>query len=213
MEHLYFMKLTTHDKEQLLAIARRSIRQGLYTLEPLEVDLTSLSDALLERAGSFVTLSQEGRLRGCIGTVDAKHPLAQSVASAAYGSAYEDIRFAPLSDSEVNAVRIEISVLSKLDKIDARSQDELISKLRPFEDGLVIKDEEHIATFLPKVWRQIDDPLTFVLHLKAKANIGAEYWSKSIECYRFTANLFSDDGALCRIEKTEKADEQSVRDG
>ena len=197
------MKLTTHDNERLLAIARRSIRQGFYTLEPLEVDLASLSDALLENAGSFVTLSQEGRLRGCIGTVDTKHPLAQSVSYAAYSAAYEDSRFSPLSDSEVDAVRIEISVLSKLVKIDAYSQDELISMLRPFVDGLVIRDEQHTATFLPKVWRQIDDPLTFVLHLKAKAHMDAEYWSDSMECYRFTANLISDDGVLRPSEREE----------
>lgn len=189
------MKLTTHDKAQLLAIARRSIRQGFYTREPLEVDLTSLSDALLEQTGSFVTLTQKNQLRGCVGTVIGSHPLAQSVANSAYSSAYEDLRFPPLSDSEFDALRIEVSVLSKLDWIEARSQDELVSQLRPFEDGLVIKDEEHIGTFLPKVWRQIDDPLTFVLHLKTKANMSADYWSDSIECYRFTANSFSDDGA------------------
>lgn len=185
MAPLSCIELTRDEKAQLLIIAWESIEQGLDTNQPLDLDSSQLSGNLAATFGSFVTLTQRGLLRGCVGSIEAMHPLAQGVAVAAFKAAYRDHRFPKLSNAEIEHTQLEISVLSQPEAIAASTDAELLAKLRPYEDGLLVECDGHRATFLPKVWKKLADPEQFVRQLKAKAGLPDDYWSNSIRFYRY----------------------------
>jgi hypothetical protein len=139
-----------------------------------------------------VTLTLGGRLRGCIGSLRATAPLAQSVADAAYGAAYEDPRFPPLGEEDMGRVRIEISVLSTMAPLSVNRRDELLDILRPGEDGLLLEDGRRRSTFLPKVWEQIPCPDEFLDQLLAKAGLPAHHWSPGLKFFRYRAVSFGE---------------------
>ena len=189
------IELTPDEATQLLGLARRSIEHGKLTGQPLEPDPSALSGLLAQQLGSFVTLTKNGVLRGCVGTLHSTHPLARGVATAAFNAAYRDSRFAPLSDTEIDQVRIEISVLSPLEPIDVGSNKELLANLRPHADGLLLEDSNHRATFLPKVWEKIAAPQEFVRQIKYKAGLPDNYWSESIRFFRYhTTSITESEG-------------------
>ncbi len=176
----------------MLEIARESIRRGLQTRQPLQVPTSECVGTLGERLGSFVTLSQQGRLRGCVGIVESKVPLAVNVATSAFNAAFHDARFTKLTAPELGLTQIEISVLSALRAIHVESEADLIATLKPHEDGLVIKDRDCHAVFLPKVWEKLPEPDRFVRELKCKAQLGANHWSETVCCYRFQTTSFAE---------------------
>jgi len=186
------IELTPGEQAQLLVIARGSIQHGLTAGRPLEIDRTQLSGALLHEQGNFVTLTQRGILRGCIGTLETTQCLAQSIAANAFNAAFHDTRFTPLTAAELDQTQIEISVLSRPEPMDVHTRRELLAALRPGEDGLLLKEHGHHATFLPKVWDQVPDPRQFVQHLMAKAGLPDDYWSESVRCYRYHALSFAE---------------------
>jgi len=198
MAHSYCIELTPDERAQLLVIARSSIAHGLITNQPLEIEHARLTGTLMQRHGSFVTLTQSGTLRGCVGDLKGAGPLAQNIAVTAFSAAIHDTRFAPLSAVEIDRTRIEISVLSKLEPMEARTYSELLAQLRPLEDGLLVEDGHRRATLLPKVWERLSDPQQFVGQLMAKAGLPEGYWSDSIRFSRYTA--------ICFAEHTEEAE-------
>ena len=178
----------------LLEVARASIRHGVWSGRPLEVDAESGPASWLELRAAFVTLrSPGGALRGCVGSLEASRPLAATVAWNAFRAAFEDPRFAPLGAEEVEGVRIHISVLSSLEKIPASDEADLLVALRRGVDGLLIRDGVHAATFLPSVWEQLPDPLRFVRALQAKAGLPAGHWSGETRAFRYTAETLDED--------------------
>lgn len=185
MAHSSCIDFARHEETQLLGIARESIERGLVTRQPLEFDASQFSAALAQEFGSFVTLTQRGELRGCVGSLEPTHPLAESVAIAAFNAAFRDQRFPPLIHTEVDRTLIEIAVLSRPEPIDVDSNVELLANLRPEEDGLLLEEVGYRATFLPKVWEKLLDPAEFVRHLKAKAGLPDDYWSGSIRFSRY----------------------------
>jgi len=188
----YCIELTPDEQAQLLVIARGSIQRMLATDRPLEIDHSQVAGALTQRHGSFVTLTQNGMLRGCIGTLEATCRLAQSVATNAINAAFRDSRFAPLLAAELELTRIEISVLSRPEPMDVNTRQELLGTLQPNKDGLLLKEHGHHATFLPKVWDQVPDPQQFVRHLMAKAGLPGDYWSESVRFYRYHTLSFAE---------------------
>jgi AmmeMemoRadiSam system protein A len=139
---------------------------------------------------SFVTLTLNGALRGCIGSVSAHRPLHDDIAESAWKAAFGDPRFKPLTAEELPAVKVDISILSQARPIPVQSEAELIAALDPDRDGLILRDGRHQALFLPHVWGGIPDPRVFVRALKRKAGLAPEHWSAETRAFRFSVESF-----------------------
>ena len=192
MARSFCIDLSQLEQAQLLVIARRSIESGLRGGNALRLDIESLSDSLAPQMAAFVTLTKSRALRGCIGSLEASEPLAQAVASAAFNAAFHDSRFAPLDATEIDTTLIEISLLSEPEPLDATDRKDLLAKLNPQEDGLLLEDARYRSTFLPKMWEKINDPEDFLNHLLAKAGLPGDYWSESICFKRYQALSFGE---------------------
>ena len=179
-------------RAELLAIARASIHRAVRIGEPLAVDVGRLPPALGAIRSAFVTLLRAGELRGCTGSLEPSEPLAVHVAHVACRTALYDPRFLPVRPDEVDALEIEISVLSPLTEFPVASEADLLSRLQPGVDGLVLKAAGRSATFLPKVWESLPAPRQFLAELKAKAGLPADYWSSDVRLFRYRTETFSD---------------------
>ena len=185
-------RINASDRKKLLQIARGSITFGFETRRPTLPKLKILPDALRETGASFVTLSNRGKLRGCTGSILAKQPLGLDVAENAFCTAFEDPRFKPLETAEFPQLVIEISVLSTPIDITFVDEADLLDKLQPFIDGLVISTTGHRATFLPKVWENLPEPQKFLTELKDKAGLPADYPSTDLTVSRYRTEIFSE---------------------
>lgn len=186
------INLSNLEQGELLAIARQSIEAGLAGGNVSHPNIDKLPGSLAIQLGAFVTLTRYGRLRGCIGALESSDPLVKSVANAAFNAAFHDSRFAPLAADEVEDTRLEISVLSRLQPLTAANRMELLDRLNPGEDGLLIEDGHYRSTFLPKVWDNITDSDEFLNHLLAKAGLPENYWSETIRFKRYQALSFGE---------------------
>ena len=187
----FCIELDAAQRWRLLGIARQSIDQGLAGDGLLQVPVAGLAEALQAQLGVFVTLSRDRALRGCIGSMQSAQALAQSVAESAYNAAFQDPRFPRLAAHEVNALEIDISVLSALEPIHVSSRQELLDVLQPGLDGLLLEDRHHRSTFLPKVWEQLPDPAHFLDQLLTKAGLTERHWSATIRFQRYHTVSFS----------------------
>ena len=143
-------------------------------------------DNIFNQLGAcFVTLQKEGFLRGCIGSIIAYEPLINNLIKNAYNSAYKDPRFIPLEEKEINEVKIEISLLSAPKKMNFLNEDDLLNQITPFTDGIIIKDKNYQAVYLPSVWEQLPNKKLFLNSLKKKAGLSESHFSKTFEAYKF----------------------------
>lgn len=142
--------------------------------------------ALERRGATFVTLMLHGKLRGCIGTLEARRPLAIDVRHNALGAAFDDPRFAPLTSREAASTRVEVSLLSPTTHVDVAEEDDLVGRLAPGVDGIVLELGHRRATFLPQVWETLPDPREFLRALKRKAGMPEDFWSPGIRVSRYT---------------------------
>jgi AmmeMemoRadiSam system protein A len=186
------IELNEQQQKRLLDIARHSIEQGMATGARMQVNLQDYESELREAAAVFVTLTRDGGLRGCIGSLQARVALAQAVVDSAFNSALQDPRFEPLAAPELDVIRIEISILSAPQEMPVESRDELLRSLRPGIDGLIIEDRGKRATFLPKVWDSLTTPAAFVEQLMLKAGLGAGHWSRHTRVQRYSTLTFAD---------------------
>ena len=142
---------------------------------------------------SFVTLTSGrapgGALRGCIGSLEARRPLRADVEANAVAAALHDPRFAPLTARELDDTVVEVSVLSAPAALPVADEAELLARLRPGVDGVVLSACGRRATFLPQVWEQLPDPADFLARLRRKAGLPADYWGRDVvvETYTVTA--------------------------
>jgi hypothetical protein len=178
------------ERRALLDLARASIRHGLAEHRPLAIEPLDYPAALREPRAVFVTLNREGQLRGCIGHLQACQALAQDVAENAYAAAFRDPRFPPLAADELADLEVHISVLSPPEPLAVASQAELLERIRPGVDGLILEDDGHRGTFLPAVWESLPRPADFLRHLKVKAGLPPDYWSDALRVSRYTAEAF-----------------------
>ncbi|MGV8025544.1 MAG: AmmeMemoRadiSam system protein A [Anaerolineaceae bacterium] len=169
-------ELTELEKTALLQIARASIEAAVRNENLPKIELSSLPAALQEKGASFVTLTIEGQLRGCIGTLEAYQPLAEDVREHAIAAALEDYRFTPLRESELETVEIEVSRLTPTQTLFYQNPEDLPKLLQPFIDGVVLQDGQHGATFLPQVWEQLPEPEEFLTHLCLKMGVSGNLW-------------------------------------
>jgi uncharacterized protein len=190
MAHFIFMSLnmkyTKEEHQLLLKLAKDSIVYGLKHHEMMTIDLKQYSINLQTSAASFVTLKINSELKGCIGSLIAHQPLVQDIVHNSYAAAFEDPRFMPLIEEELPLLDIHISILSKSEPIVFTSEQELIKQLRPGIDGLILSDIGYRGTFLPSVWDELPEPEMFLRHLKLKAGLPINYWSKTLKVERYT---------------------------
>jgi len=171
-------KLSEEQGKYLLGVARRTIENEILDRQqPRESD-DDLPPILLEERGTFVTLTIGGGLRGCIGHIIAQESLVEGIRVNAINAAFRDPRFRPLSKEEWKRVHIEISVLTDPKPLSYSDADDLLRKLRPGIDGVIIKKGYHQSTFLPQVWEQLPRKEEFLNHLCLKAGLGGDAWKK-----------------------------------
>jgi AmmeMemoRadiSam system protein A len=179
--------MNAEHRRMLLDIARDAIFQ---TLEKKVPDIGNVPPELMEPRATFVTLTLRGRLRGCIGMLEACRPLAEDVAANAVAAAFEDPRFPPLSKKEFASLEIHISVLSPPEELTFSSEEDALRQIRPGMDGLILRDGRRRGTFLPSVWDELPQKELFWAHLKLKAGLPAGYWSDTIRVFRYTTEYF-----------------------
>lgn len=176
--------LTEQQGQALLKIARMTIAGNL----GLEVEKTDTQESVPDiECGTFVTLKKNGQLRGCIGNLQAADPVTEGIKRNARSAAFHDSRFSPLTTEELENIEIDISVLSQAQVLEYSSGSDLLSKLRPGIDGVILKLGAAGATFLPQVWEQLPDAEQFLGHLCRKAGLAETAWQDShpqIEVYQ-----------------------------
>ncbi len=170
--------LTIDERRLLLILARQAIESALDNRPLTPLDRQNLPLVLLEPGASFVTLTRDLDLRGCVGALEPYQPLVDDVREHAVAAALQDFRFPPVRSEELPYLRIEISRLTLPEELDYSTPDDLLLKLRPNLDGVTIFDGRHRATFLPQVWEKLSTPTEFLDHLCLKMNASPDLWSK-----------------------------------
>ncbi|MFI5040263.1 MAG: AmmeMemoRadiSam system protein A [Acidimicrobiales bacterium] len=183
--------LAPTDGAVLLDIADAAIVDGLGGRPPVAPPLAALPPALRDLKGVFVTLTVDGELNGCIGTIEGVEALGHATARHAQSAAYADPRLPPLRQADYERLTIEVSVLSALEPIAALTRHDLLSRVRPRIDGLLIACGRRHGVFLPAVWEQLDEPAAFLDHLQLKAGLDRRRWPPGMRAWRFTAQKFA----------------------
>ena len=184
-------RLSANRHGQLLSFAERSIAYGIRNGKPAEVRLSpDMPGTLAAHRATFVTLLQDGKLRGCIGSVVPHRPLAEDVVINAYKAAFGDPRFPKLTAEELPRCHFAVSILSTPRPIPFRSEEELVDALQPDVDGVILQDGNKRGLFLPQVWEGVPEPKKFVRHLKAKAGLPLDHWSPTVRAWRFGVEKF-----------------------
>ncbi|MBV2235688.1 MAG: AmmeMemoRadiSam system protein A [Sterolibacterium sp.] len=168
----------------LLLVARQAIGEEFGIHREIPAALLALPELQLPGA-SFVTLRLAGALRGCIGTLEAQRALLDDVRHNARAAAFLDTRFKPLNVEELQAVHIEVSLLSPPEPLYFASEAEALALLRPRIDGVILRRGGQRATFLPQVWEDLPDPRQFMAQLKRKAGLAIDDWSDDIQLSRY----------------------------
>ena len=176
----------------LLPIARAAIARQLGA----QAQADESAVWLREPGACFVTLTQNGELRGCIGSLQAERPLLQDLKENAIGAALRDPRFPPLTRAELAYTQVEVSLLSPMMPLSFATEEELLAQLRPGIDGLVFQYGHHRSTFLPQVWEKLPNPREFFGQLKHKAGLPPDFWDADIKLSRYTANKWSEPALL-----------------
>lgn len=179
------------EKQTLLQLAREAIRSPLEGEKNFNINLNHFSEHLKLHRATFVTLNMNNQLRGCIGSLGAHRPLLVDVANNAQAAAFKDPRFNPLTHKEYQSVDIHISILSEPTPLAVSSREQLIDRLQPGVDGLIIKEGNRQATYLPSVWEQLPTPDRFVSELRRKAGLSPDDWSNETTVLRYRTEEFS----------------------
>lgn len=168
----------------VIDICKKSILAGL-NKEP--VPEFEKIPAVLEQSGAcFVTLEKNGNLRGCIGSIIAHRSLIDDLVKNAQNSAFSDTRFQPLKNEEFDDLSIDVSLLSSPEKMDFKDEADLLAQIRPFVDGIIIKDKGYQAVYLPSVWELLPEKEMFLNSLKIKAGMPPKHFSDTFEAFRYT---------------------------
>lgn len=185
------MPLSESQRALLRTTAGQSIEHGLGHKRPLPVKPEDHPP--FDRPGaSFVTLHRQGQLRGCIGSLEGYRPLLTDIAENAYAAAFRDPRFPSLQVRELEGLNVDISILSAPEELRFHNQQDLLERIRPGIDGLILADGGRRGTFLPSVWEHLPATQDFLQQLKLKAGLPGAYWSETIKVWRYTTETFGD---------------------
>jgi AmmeMemoRadiSam system protein A len=171
-------QLTAEEGQYLLTVARQTIEDALLQKTKELAEDSGFSPKFSERRGTFVTLTLGGQLRGCIGHILPQESLFEGVKTNAINAAFRDPRFKPLAIEELPEIQIEVSILTEPKPLAYEDGADLLAKLRPGIDGLIIQKGAYQATFLPQVWEQLPDKKEFLTHLCLKAGLDADEWQR-----------------------------------
>jgi len=184
-------QLEQAEQKILLKIARESLEKSVRGQPLPDIHFNALPAPLQELGASFVTLTIEGRLRGCIGTLEAYQPLAQDVQEHAMAAALQDPRFYAVQPSELGIIKIEVSVLTPKVPLGYDGPQDLIKKIRPGVDGVVLGDGYRKATFLPQVWEKVPNTELFLSELCMKMGAAGDLWRKKpLEVFTYQVQEF-----------------------
>jgi AmmeMemoRadiSam system protein A len=172
----------------VLTIARAAIAARLELPRDEEPD----APALAQPAATFVTLRARGELRGCIGSLEPLRPLRVDVRENAIAAAFRDPRFPPLDAHEFAATAIEVSLLSPAEALVVADELDLVRRLRPGVDGLILEHDGRRATFLPQVWDSLPDPRDFIVSLKRKGGWSQGFWGPRMKVFRYVATKWAE---------------------
>lgn len=184
--------MNSHSPEQgrlLIALARNAIASEFY-------DVTAelpQPEWLQQPGATFVTLTQRGELRGCIGSLEAQRALRDDVQANARAAAFKDPRFLPLSRDEFAGTQVEVSILSPAEPMHFADEADALAQLRPGQDGVILEHGLHHATFLPQVWQQLPEPAQFMAHLKHKAGLAPDFWADDVRLSRYQVEKFKEE--------------------
>lgn len=173
----------------LLAQARHAIAAALE--QPADGSVEHPQFA--ERGACFVTLTLDGALRGCIGSLNAHRPLGEDVRENAVAAALRDPRFPPLDAAELQRVEVEVSLLGEPEFIDFHDEADALSQLVPGRDGVIFFNGCQKATFLPQVWEQLPDRRSFMAALKQKARLPADFWGPNVMLARYQVRKWKEE--------------------
>ncbi|PIE69548.1 MAG: AMMECR1 domain-containing protein [Deltaproteobacteria bacterium] len=188
-------ELTQQQGQALVVLARQAIRQRLGLEQHEQTKTAELQgSALREQHGVFVTLHKQGKLRGCIGSLIGTRALVEEVRRQAENAAFHDSRFEPVTPEEAEELDIEVSVLSDPRSLEYSCAEELLTKLRPGRDGVILRDPDGAqATFLPQVWQQLPEPELFLTKLCHKAGLDGKTWRKRpLEIQTYDVHCFTE---------------------
>lgn len=182
--------LTEQGRQQLIDVAKESIKYGIEHGQLISVDANDYPSELTKTRATFVTLKINDQLRGCIGTLTAHAPLVLDIADNAFSAAFKDPRFSPVTKDEFNALQYHISILTEPEPIKVKDEKDLLAQLKPGVDGIVLHEGSRRSTFLPSVWESLPNPVDFIQHLKLKAGLPKDYWSDTIHFERYQVEEF-----------------------
>ncbi len=188
---------TENPGKVLIPIARATISNALG--KPYGATVEDLP-WLHEKGASFVTLTQNKDLRGCIGTLEAHRSLLIDVKANAQAAAFHDPRFSPLTVHELDSTEIEISLLSAMQPMMFSGEQEALAQLQPGVDGVVFEFGHYRSTFLPQVWEQLPDASIFMAHLKHKAGLQSGFWDDEVKLYRYTVSKWKEKDITKEVE-------------
>ena len=179
------------EKKYILDLAKQSIEK--YFKDGKSLKIENPPDFLKEKRSCFVTLKINDRLRGCIGHIEPIQALHLDICENAQAAAFHDPRFLPLTLDEYSDVQIEVSVLSVPVKLEFFTVDELLEKLRPCIDGVILRRGSYGATYLPQVWEDLMDKKAFLSSLCEKAGLTSDDWKKpGLEILTYQAEILSE---------------------
>jgi AmmeMemoRadiSam system protein B/AmmeMemoRadiSam system protein A len=191
LEYAASARLAESDRERLLSACMTALQMATQTGgEAPAPTLDGLSPALSSWRATFVTLTENERLRGCIGSLEPRRPLIDDAVANTAEAGFADPRFPPLKESELTGLRLDVSILSHPRPIPAASECELAVGLEPDRDGLILSVGRRRALFLPSVWRHLPDARGFVRHLMAKAGFESNPWPEGLDARRFRVESF-----------------------
>ena len=179
IEHFY--------SKYVLNVVKQSIVAAINNEDFIPRDIPSV---LTQYGASFVTLKKGTELRGCIGSVYPTKPLILDLIDNARNAAFQDPRFEPITVDELKYLKVSVSILSSIERINFKDERDLLSKIHPH--GVILAERERRAVYLPVVWEQLPERDVFLNSLKEKAGLPANYFSRSIEAYKFDAIYITD---------------------
>lgn len=186
--------LSPEERKILLRLARQSIEEAVLGRPFTPLDLENLPEALRHPSATFITLTIRGSLRGCIGALEAYQPLAEDVREHAVGAALQDYRFPPVDENELKDLMIEISHLTPPQALSYQTPEELLERLRPGVDGVILRDGPRRSTFLPQVWLKLPQPADFLSHLCVKMGANPNLWcEKPLQVYTYQVEEFHEE--------------------
>jgi len=180
-------------QQTMFKLSVDSIKYGFEHNKAMPLDPLDYPEELQQERAAFVTLSKQGDLRGCIGSLTASRPLAEELSGRAFDAAFRDPRFNPLEPFELEELVIDLSLLTQPEPLRFSSEDNLLQQVTSGVDGLILEWNGYSGTFLPSVWEMLPDKIDFLRQLKRKAGLATDFWHADIEIQRYTTDKYSTD--------------------